>query len=1043
VISTVDQYSRRFAAHVALPTIALILGSAVASRVGSWETIAPAIRREFARHRATETWLSIGRGYAPCPAAAVAIDGVPWAHCSALSTDLQRTVRRTIRDEKGAHWSGLAFLLAANDQDALERSLDRLEAARRSAPWDPALVSDVAAALIERAGRRNQPVDLVAALELIEEARARGGGEPWLLFNRALALEKLELLAQARWAWGDFLRRGFDPSWSGEAQRRLAVVESRLERRAEPVDERLRAAALPCKPERLSVLAAAHPREAREFALDIALPSWGRALLARDEAEAAAWLATATAIGASLAQAGGDASTLDAVAAIDRARTQALPSLNELARAYARFGDGRRLYRDRDYPRATALLADARSVLARAGSPAGDWAARDLGSIAVYNSSNEEASAALSGLLATCSWQRYPALCGRASWALGLAHFRLGRLPDALHDFRLAASAFPAAREQDNEAAALGLEAETLRQLGDADAAWQLRYRGLRLLGQTRHGSIHNVLWEAGEAALEEGYPRVADLFAGEDVALFGRGPDRLLALEAYFRRALLARWRAPASIVLADLERASALSRGLPVSPLVERVEAEVLTVRAELAVADEPEARELAFEHALAYFDRHGLLLRKASALLARARYRRATGRLADSRADLEAAVKLFEDRLEPQTAGIDRRLYTETWNGVYDELIAAAAERPGSELEALQLLERSRGEDTAKPRSAAAARGPAPVVITYAVQAAFLYRFLVAGGEVRLARLPISRGQVDAKVRDFQDSLRFDRPAAAGTELARLLVPADLRAESDVCFVPDRQLAAVPFAALPLADGSGPLLMHHTIVIASSLQGCTAGLPRLANGTAGEQILLAGAPSLDANEFGKLSQIEGASEEITSLKDLYPDAEMLAGDRATAPLLLAALPAATMFHFAGHAVTHPSDPSRSFLALAPDPSWPRASLLTAGDLAGLRLPHLQLAVLSACDTFEPLPRRTEGISGLVRALLDAGASAVVGTLWAVGDRSSRDLLLEFHRRLRETGDPARALQIAQRHLLAHHNRAAHRPSTWAAFELIVNSG
>jgi CHAT domain-containing protein len=208
-------------------------------------------------------------------------------------------------------------------------------------------------------------------------------------------------------------------------------------------------------------------------------------------------------------------------------------------------------------------------------------------------------------------------------------------------------------------------------------------------------------------------------------------------------------------------------------------------------------------------------------------------------------------------------------------------------------------------------------------------------------------------------------------------------------------------------------------------------------------GDGALLVGAPRLAGSEFPRLSRLSGASDEISALQQLYPRAKNLAGGEATAPALLAALPRAALLHLAGHAVAHPGDPARSFLPLAPDPRWPGASMLTAHDIAGLDLRQLRLAVLSACDTFEPLARRTEGISGVARALMDAGARAVVGTLWSVEDRPTSELLVEFHRQLQETGDAAAALRAAQLHQLHHPDAATRDTSNWSSFELVYSSG
>ena len=437
---------------------------------------------------------------------------------------------------------GAAEVILASDFRGLDRALARLESGLKAAPPDPALANDVAALLIQRAGRPGQPADFVAALEILEDAVRRTPRRTVLLFNRALALEKLQLLFLARQAWSQLVDEERNAGWDAP-RAHLERVESQIQARGEAVEELLRQAFDAGDLRRLSALAEAHPRQAREHVFEVALPAWGKAVLEGNEAEGTRRLAAALALGEELARLGGDRTAAAAVAAIAKARRRSPADQRALARAHSLYGEARDQLRNRDYVRAAPLLTEATRLLAGSDSPLMGWCVRELGSIEFNSSRNEAAVATLTPLLGRCSLEEQPAFCGRAAWALGLALFRLGRLGEALHVYRQGAEAFQQARELDNEAATRGLIAETLRALGDTDSAWEERYRALTMLGgQNRQRSLHNVLWEGGEAALEEGYPLAADLFAAEDVAWFGGGADPVLALESHLRRALVGR---------------------------------------------------------------------------------------------------------------------------------------------------------------------------------------------------------------------------------------------------------------------------------------------------------------------------------------------------------------------------------------------------------------------------------------------------------------------------------------------------------------------
>ena len=386
-------------------------------------------------------------------------------------------------------------------------------------------------------------------------------------------------------------------------------------------------------------------------------------------------------------------------------------------------------------------------------------------------------------------------------------------------------------------------------------------------------------------------------------------------------------------------------------------------------------------------------------------------------------------------------ERRLYSETWQAVYDELIGMAVARPRGAEDALRLLERSRAIDGIPGGSVPSTLPPSTVVLAFAVRADAVDRFELTDRGVDLATLSVGRSDLAHKVKTFEQSLRLEgKPGPSALELSALLLPADLPDGARLCIVPDRELSALPFAALPLGDGSAPVVTRHVVVVAQSLGGCVATLRRYEPGASG-RVLLTGAPRLDPGEFPRLEDLAAAADEVDALQRLYGGATVLTGRQATAPAILRELPKAALWHFAGHAVTHPTQPKRSFLPLAPDPGSP-ASLLSASDVAKLRLPHLELAVLSACRTVESRPRRAEGISGFVRALLDAGAAAVVGTLWSVEDRASSALLVAFHGELRQGADPAEALRQAQLQLIRSRDPNLRNPANWAAYELVINS-
>jgi CHAT domain-containing protein len=74
----------------------------------------------------------------------------------------------------------------------------------------------------------------------------------------------------------------------------------------------------------------------------------------------------------------------------------------------------------------------------------------------------------------------------------------------------------------------------------------------------------------------------------------------------------------------------------------------------------------------------------------------------------------------------------------------------------------------------------------------------------------------------------------------------------------------------------------------------------------------------------------------------------------------------------------------------------------LVTAEEISGWELTSCELAVLSACDTNVGERRAGQGVASLQRALQIAGARSAITSLWKVPDEATRELMLDFYRRL-----------------------------------------
>ncbi len=189
-----------------------------------------------------------------------------------------------------------------------------------------------------------------------------------------------------------------------------------------------------------------------------------------------------------------------------------------------------------------------------------------------------------------------------------------------------------------------------------------------------------------------------------------------------------------------------------------------------------------------------------------------------------------------------------------------------------------------------------------------------------------------------------------------------------------------------------------------------------------------------------LASLPRLLASREELSSIASVAPQVATTAtdfvADRATAERLLRE--SYRVVHFATHGVLNDRYPELSgiVLSLVDAQGRPLDGFLRVQDLYGMQI-ETDLVVLSACETALGHALRGEGITGLVTALMHAGAGSVVASKWRVDDLATRQLMEAFYRGLFLEGlDSAAALRAAQVSLWKR--KRTHAPFYWGAFEL-----
>ncbi|HJQ68561.1 MAG TPA: CHAT domain-containing tetratricopeptide repeat protein [Blastocatellia bacterium] len=181
--------------------------------------------------------------------------------------------------------------------------------------------------------------------------------------------------------------------------------------------------------------------------------------------------------------------------------------------------------------------------------------------------------------------------------------------------------------------------------------------------------------------------------------------------------------------------------------------------------------------------------------------------------------------------------------------------------------------------------------------------------------------------------------------------------------------------------------------------------------------------------------------AKQELANLSKAASSGEsfMASGFTASREQLLSTdLTDYAILHFATHGLLDPRRPENSGLVLSTVNREGQAQNGFVGleDIYGLRAP-VDLVVLSACQTALGKDVRGEGLLGLTRGFMYAGASSVVASLWKVDDEATAELMRQFYTNmLQKEMTPADALRAAQNSI--RQRPEWQEPYYWAGFTL-----
>ncbi|MDZ8137352.1 MAG: CHAT domain-containing tetratricopeptide repeat protein, partial [Nostoc sp. DedQUE04] len=176
-----------------------------------------------------------------------------------------------------------------------------------------------------------------------------------------------------------------------------------------------------------------------------------------------------------------------------------------------------------------------------------------------------------------------------------------------------------------------------------------------------------------------------------------------------------------------------------------------------------------------------------------------------------------------------------------------------------------------------------------------------------------------------------------------------------------------------------------------------------------------------------------LPGAEAEVRSIKEILPDSEVYIHNEATLEKFRSQALRFDFLHLATHGCFKTEDCKKiklknNTLLFADKP-------LDIANAALLGLQGTQLITLSACQTAVDtnLNDASTGLAGVAYIFERAGAKAVMASLWAVDDRATQQLMIQFYQNLKQGMTKGEALQQAKLKLIKDH------PYYWSPFVLI----
>ncbi|MEZ2340104.1 tetratricopeptide repeat protein [Microcoleus sp.] len=375
---------------------------------------------------------------------------------------------------------------------------------------------------------------------------------------------------------------------------------------------------------------------------------------------------------------------------------------------------------------------------------------------------------------------------------------------------------------------------------------------------------------------------------------------------------------------------------------------------------------------------------------------------------------------------------------------------------------------------------------ILLQYAIGKDRSYLWVVTSTGLTSYELP-KRADIETAAKNFRDTVTNPRlrnvpqkVAEASANLSQLILqPAAAQlGEKRLLIVPDGVLHYTPFPALNISQTAGqnpniPLITKHEIIILPSAS--TLGILRQNYGDRklpDRTLAILADPVFSPDDErikGKLTKETTEKLESNNLglnrslraSNLGWPPSRLPFTRQESQIILSLVPSASnsekidfsatrttaidgslanykIVHFATHGIANSQNPELSgiLMSMVDDKGNPVNGFLRLNDIFNLKL-SANLVVLSACQSGLGQNIKGEGMVGLTRGFMYAGAQRMAVSLWNVDDEGTSVLMQKFYQKmLQQKLAPAAALRAAQMEMMQQEKWKS--PYYWAAFTL-----